>query len=62
MIKIEIKNSAELIERNKGWLISRAISFVGKSDEIVDSVVVEEIKKVFAEKGIEADITISTGT
>lgn len=57
MIKIKIENSAELIEKNKGWLVSRAISFVGKSDEIVDTVVVEEIKKVFAEKGIKAEIT-----
>ena len=60
MITIKIENSAELIERNKGWLVSRAISFIGKNDETVDRVVVEEIKKVFAEKGIKAEISIST--
>jgi len=58
MISIKIKNSEELVEKNKGWLISRAISFVGKSAELVDQVVVDEIKKVFADKGIKADITI----
>lgn len=58
MINIKIENSEELVENNKGWLISRAISFIGKSTEIVDQVVVDEIKKVFADKGIKAEITI----
>jgi hypothetical protein len=59
MITIKIKNSEELIERNKGWMVSRAISFIGKNIELVDQVVVDEIKKVFAEKGIEAEIAVT---
>lgn len=58
MINIKIENSEELVERNKGWLISRAISYIGKSTELVDQVVADEIKKVFADKGIKAKITV----
>lgn len=60
MITIKIKNAEELIERSKGWLVSKALSFAGKSDSLVDGVVAEEIKKSFVEKGIEAEITVST--
>jgi hypothetical protein len=58
MISIKIENSEELVEKKKGWLISRAISYIGKSTELVDQAVVDEIKKVFADKGIKAQITI----
>jgi hypothetical protein len=39
MITIKIKNAEELIERSKGWLVSKALSFAGKSDSLVDGVV-----------------------
>ena len=59
MITIKIKNAQELIERNKGLLVARAIALAGKSERTVDNVVAEEIQKSFEEKGIEADITVA---
>ena len=57
MIKIKIKNSAKIVQKERGKLISMMGRFLD-FEILVERKVVEEIEKTFMEKGIEAEITI----
>jgi hypothetical protein len=57
MIKIKIKNSARIVQKERGKLISMMGRFLD-FEILVERKVVEEIEKTFMEKGIEAEITI----
>ena len=62
MITIKIKNAQALLEQNRGWLISKVVSVSGKTNAIVEKIIADQIREVFQDKGVEADISIVNHT
>lgn len=60
MIRIEIKNPRELAKRESGALKAKILNKLAPDAvrKKVEEKVVEELKKSFSERGIEADISI----
>ena len=58
MIQINIKNAQEIVSERKGKAAALLGSFTGDIKKKVEEKIVEEIKKVFIEEGVEADIDI----
>ena len=58
MITIEIRNADELIARHRGRWMAKLIGFTGKSDELVERMVVKELETALQQQGVEAEIAI----
>ena len=58
MITIRILNAREVVEKEKGKLVSRIAPFFTDLDRRVEEEIVKELKKSFAERNIDVEIEI----
>jgi len=60
MITIKIRNVNKLVEKEKGRLISKIAPIFMNIEKVVEQRIADELKKAFAEKGVDAAIEIVT--
>jgi hypothetical protein len=58
MISIEVKNASDVIRNQKGWFVSKALSFAGVSELAVERLIADQLLKVLKEQGVEAEIKV----
>ncbi len=58
MIIIKITNADEIVKNHRNWFISRLAPYFMDVETRVEKAVAEQIKQIFAEKNIQAKITI----
>lgn len=61
MIIIKITNADEIVKNHHNWFISRIAPYFVNLQTEVEKAVAEQIKQVFAEKNIQAQIEIVPG-
>lgn len=57
MIVIKVTNAKEVIKREKGWFVAKIAPYLFDIEAKVEEIIADEIKKVFQEKGIQANIS-----
>lgn len=58
MITIKIENARDIVEQEKGRLVSRVAPLFMNVEKKVEQMIVAELAKVFVERNIEARIEI----
>ncbi len=58
MIIIKITNADEIVKNHRNWFISRIAPYFVDVEAEVEKAVVVQLRKVFAEKNIQAEIAV----
>jgi hypothetical protein len=61
MIVIEITNTKDLVQNQKGWLTAQIGSLVTDLEAKVEAQIIEQLQESFAENGVRANIASVAG-